>query len=45
MSKVRTLDYMLPFKGTLKKDPGVKNIYILKEIPYGSKEEMKLCQC
>lgn len=26
MSKVRTLDYMLPFKGTLKKDPGVKNI-------------------
>lgn len=26
MSKVRTLDYMLSFKGTLKKDPGVKNI-------------------
>lgn len=26
MSKVRTLDYMLLFKGTLKKDPGVKNI-------------------
>lgn len=26
MSKVRTLDYMFPFKGGLKKEPGVKNI-------------------
>lgn len=39
MSKVRTLDYMLPFKGALKKELGVKKYMYLKKFHTGAKRK------